>query len=200
MPWASPASLCTGGWKSTTCVRPAPMPRTDLVTRAGRMPRFERRVFGGSLLMAAPALLALLALVLRPPEEPTLRWMLLAIAAGLTVALARWQYRRVVFPLYTLAGLLEALREGDYSMRGVQGGVLGDVVYDINALAERLQKERLEFEESAHLLGKTLAALDSAVFVFDEGLVLRLVNPAGQRLLDGQRHRLFGLGAAELGL
>jgi len=128
------------------------------------------------------------------------RWMLLAAAVALTAALARWQYRRVVFPLYTLAGLLEALREGDYSLRGVQGGVLGDVVYDINALAERLQKERLEFEESAHLLGKTLAALDSGVFVFDESLRLRLLNPAGQRLLDAERHRLFGLSAAELGL
>jgi nitrogen fixation/metabolism regulation signal transduction histidine kinase len=164
------------------------------------MPRFERRVLAGSLLVAAPALLAALLLVLRPPAEAALRWVLLAVAAILTIALTRWQYRRVVFPLYTLSGLLEALREGDYSLRGVQGGVLGDVVYDINALAERLQKERLEFEESAHLLGKTLTALDSAVFVFDEALTLRLMNPAGQRLLDAGRHRLFGLGAAELGL
>ena len=177
------------------------MPTTDpSPARTGRMPRFERRVLGGSLVVAAPALLALLLLVVQPTQESTLRWTLLAGAVAITVALARWQYRRVVFPLYTLAGLLEALREGDYSLRGVQGGVLGDVVYDINALAERLQKERLEFEESAHLLGKTLAALDSAVFVFDEQHRLRLVNPAGQRLLDAERHRLFGLSAAELGL
>ncbi|WP_424681840.1 sensor histidine kinase [Frateuria sp. YIM B11624] len=164
------------------------------------MPRFERRVLGGALLVAAPALLAVLALVLQPPADAAARWVLFAAAAALTAALARWQYRRVVFPLYTLAGLLEALREGDYSLRGVQGGVLGDVVYDINALAERLQKERLAFEESTHLLGKTLAALDSGVFVFDEALRLRLLNPAGQRLLDAERHRLFGLSAAELGL
>jgi nitrogen fixation/metabolism regulation signal transduction histidine kinase len=164
------------------------------------MPRFERRVLGGGLLVAAPALLALLALVLHPTADVAVRWIAFAAASALTAMLARWQYRRVVFPLYTLAGLLEALREGDYSLRGVQGGVLGDVIYDINALAERLQKERLEFEESAHLLGKTLAALDSGVFVFDEALRLRLLNPAGQRLLDAERHRLFGLSAAELGL
>lgn len=176
------------------------MPVADPRTGAGRMPRFERRVLGGGLLVAAPALLALLVLVLQPLDDRAVRWMLLAAAVALTAALARWQYRRVVFPLYTLAGLLEALREGDYSLRGVQGGVLGDVVYDINALAKRLQKERLEFEESAHLLGKTLAALDSGVFVFDESLRLRLLNPAGQRLLDAERHRLFGLSAAELGL
>ena len=176
------------------------MPATDPRARAGRMPRFERRVLGGGLVVAAPALLVLLAHALHPPADATARWVLFAIALALTVALARWQYRRVVFPLYTLAGLLEALREGDYSLRGVQGGVLGDVVYDINALAERLQKERLEFEESTHLLGKTLAALDSGVFVFDEALRLRLLNPAAQRLLDAGRHRLFGLSAVELGL
>lgn len=166
---------------------------------AGRMPRFERRVLLGSLLVAAPALLGLVLLGLMPGAR-AVRWELLAVVAVVTAVLARWHYRRVVFPLYTLSGLLEALREGDYSLRGVQGGVLGDVVYDINALAERLQRERLEFEESAHLLGKTLAALDSAVFAFDEHLRLRLLNPAGQRLLDGERHRLFGLTAAELGL
>lgn len=176
------------------------MPATDPGARAGRMPRFERRVLGGSLLVAAPALLALWLLALDPPADATVRWMAFAAASGFTAMLARWQYRRVVFPLYTLAGLLEALREGDYSLRGVQGGVLGDVIYDVNALAERLQKERLEFEESAHLLGKTLAALDSGVFVFDQALRLRLLNPAAQRLLDAERHRLFGLSAAELGL
>ncbi|MCX7513969.1 sensor histidine kinase [Frateuria hangzhouensis] len=174
------------------------MSTEPLSRRAGRMPRFERRVLYGSLCVAAPAGAALLAMALWP--EPTLRWLLPLAALAATALAMRWQYRRVVFPLYTLGGLLEALREGDYSLRGVQGGVLGDVVYDINALAERLQKERLEFEESAHLLGKTLAALDSAVLVFDERLRLRLVNPAGLRLLDAERHRLFGLSAAELGL
>ena len=163
------------------------------------MPRFERRVLLGSLLVATPVLLAALALAWIPLEE-SLRWTCIAIAVVATLLLARWQYRRVVFPLYTLSGLLEALRQGDYSLRGVQGGVLGDAIYDVNALADRLQRERLEFEESSYLLGKTLAALDSAVFVFNEQHKLRLLNPAAQRLLDAERHRLFGLSAAELGL
>ena len=163
------------------------------------MPRFERRVLLGSLLVALPALLAALALASIRLTEP-LRWACIAVAVAATALLARWQYRRVVFPLYTLSGLLEALRQGDYSLRGVQGGVLGDAIYDINTLAERLQRERLEFEESSYLLSKTLAALDSAVFVFDDEHRLRLLNPAAQRLLDGSRDRLFGLSAAELGL
>lgn len=175
-------------------------PDTAPPRRRGQMPRFERRVLHGALLTALPALLALLAVLQFGRPSASMAWLLLGAVAVATVALARWQFRRVVFPLYTLSGLIEALREGDYSLRGVHGGVLGDIVHDINTLAERLQKERFEFEESTHLLGKTLATLDSAVFVFDEGMRLRLLNPAGQRLLDVERHRLFGRTAAELGL
>ncbi|GLQ90893.1 sensor histidine kinase [Dyella flagellata] len=164
------------------------------------IPRFEQRVLLGSLLCALPGAAGLLLVVVF--GLPSVSWglglVLLVVIA--TALLARWQLRRIMFPLYTLAGLLEALRQGDYSLRGVQGGVLGDVIYDINALADRLQQERLEFEESSHLLGKTLAALDSAVFVFDDASRLRLVNPAGLRLLDAERKQLFGNTAEALGL
>ncbi|HET6587294.1 MAG TPA: ATP-binding protein [Oleiagrimonas sp.] len=173
---------------------------TEPSARFGRMPRFERRVLYGSLLVALPALCVLVAVLLFGPLENFLAWLLLIAAIIATGMLARWQYRRVVFPLYTLSGLLEALREGDYSLRGAAGNVLGDVVYDINALAERLQEERIRFEESTHLLGKTLSTLDSAVFVFDEHRRLRLINPAAQQLLDAERDRLFGRSADELGL
>jgi len=175
------------------------MPTEASATRAGRMPRFERRVLVGSLVVATPAL-ATVGMFAFTAWDTSLRWVGLAAAVIATALLARWQYRRVVYPLYTLSGLLEALRQGDYSLRGVQGSVLGDAIVDINALAERLQRERLEFEESSYLLGKTLAALESAVFVFDEAQRLRLLNPAAQRLLDAQQQRLFGLSAAELGL
>ncbi|WP_114238849.1 PAS domain-containing sensor histidine kinase [Dyella sp. C9] len=168
--------------------------------RSARLPRFERRVGWGSLLVALPAWLALGLMLGIPLTGMQSRLALWGAALLLTVLLARWQVRRVSYPLYTLSGLLEALREGDYSLRGVQGGVLGDVIYDINALAERLQHERLAFEESSHLLGKTLAALDSAVFAFDGAGRLRLVNPAGQRLLGRARDDLFGRGAEALGL
>lgn len=166
----------------------------------GRLLRFERRVGWGSLLVALPAWLALGVMLGIPVAGTQPRLALWSAALVLTVLLSRWQVRRVSYPLYTLSGLLEALREGDYSLRGVQGGVLGDVIYDINALAERLQQERLTFEESSHLLGKTLAALDSAVFAFDGTGKLRLVNPAGQRLLGRTRDDVFGRSADALGL
>ena len=173
---------------------------TEATRRSGRMPAFERRVLLGNWLVALPALLGVAVLLLAGVPERELCWLLAVAVVVATALIARWQHRRVVYPLYTLAGLLEALREGDYSMRGVQGGVLGDAIYDVNALADRLQKERLQFEDSARLLGKTLAALDSAVLVFDHDLRLRLLNPSAQRLLAGERHALIGRRADELAL
>lgn len=164
------------------------------------MPAFERRVLFGGWLVALPALLGIAVLLLTGIPDRVLCWTLVIAVVVATALIARWQHRRVVYPLYTLAGLLEALREGDYSMRGVQGGVLGDAIYDINALADRLQKERLQFEDSARLLGKTLAALESAVLVFDHDARLRLLNPAAQRLFAGDRSSLIGRQAGELGL
>jgi nitrogen fixation/metabolism regulation signal transduction histidine kinase len=173
---------------------------TDSARRRGRLPAFERRVLLGNWLVALPALLGVAVLLLAGVPGRALCWLLVFVVVVATASIARWQHRRVVYPLYTLAGLLEALREGDYSMRGVRGGVLGDAIYDINALADRLQKERLQFEDSARLLGKTLAALDSAVLVFDHEARLRLLNPAAQRLLAGERHALIGRRADELAL
>ncbi|MFC5437326.1 sensor histidine kinase [Rhodanobacter umsongensis] len=168
--------------------------------RRARMPAFERRVLMGAWLVALPALACVAALLLLGAPDQALCWLLAIVLIAITALIARWQHRRVVYPLYTLAGLLEALREGDYSMRGVQGGVLGDAIYDVNALADRLQKERLQFEDSARLLGKTLAALDSAVLVFDHDARLRLLNPAAQRLLAGDPRNLIGQQASELAL
>ncbi|MGP1666917.1 MAG: PAS domain-containing protein, partial [Rhodanobacter sp.] len=173
---------------------------TDAGRRGNRLPAFERRVLLGGWLVALPALLSVAVLLITGVPERALCWLLMIAVLLVTAMIAHWQHRRVVYPLYTLAGLLEALREGDYSLRGVQGGVLGGAIYDVNALADRLQKERLQFEDSARLLSKTLDALDSAVLVFDHEARLRLLNPSAQRLLGADRHRLLGRGADELAL
>lgn len=166
---------------------------------ADPMPRFERRVLVGGLLIGLPAWVIAAILLFRMPNIG-LFWILVPSAAVATLLLARRHLRHVAYPIYTLSGLLDALREGDYSLRGARDSVLGDVVYDVNALAEQLKRERLRFEESTHLLRKTLAALDSAVFVFDEHLRLRLLNPAARRLLDTPYGPFFGQTAAQLQL
>ncbi|HEX5304472.1 MAG TPA: ATP-binding protein [Dyella sp.] len=165
-----------------------------------RLPAYERRILGGSMLVAAPGLIVTAVLLWGHPSWHAAGAWLLMAAVVATAWLIRWQGRRLIYPLQTLSSLLDALRLGDYSLRGKAGGALHDLVYDINALAERLQQERLQFEESSYLLGKTLAALDNAVLVFDQDGRLRLLNPAAQRLLQAERHQLFGRRAQELDL
>lgn len=168
---------------------------------SGNMPRFERRVWIGGLVVALPAWLLVAALLRFGLTDVVLRGMLVAAAGVVTLWLLGWHLRRVVYPLYTLSSLLEALREGDYNLRGVAGGALdSSSIYDLNALALRLKRERLEFEESTHLLRKTLTALDSAVLVFDADQKLRLLNPAARRLLETPHSPLFGQTAAQLHL
>src|SRR3546814_16082131 len=71
---------------------------------------------------------------------------------------------RVVFPLYTLSNLLEALREGDYSLRGSRaqrGDAIGDVVWEVNALSQTRREQRRRVEEASALPGKIIAAIAS---------------------------------------
>lgn len=176
------------------------MPTEPSTPRTVTMPRFERRVWVGGLLMGIPAWLLVAVLLKFDLTDIALRWALVVAAVAITLWLASWHYRRVVYPINTLFGLLEALREGDYNLRGAADGALGEAVYDVNALASRLKSERLEFEESTHLLRKTLAALDSAVLVFDAGQRLRLLNPAARRLLETPHGPFFGQTATQLRL
>lgn len=178
------------------------MPRTVEPERAGRqgLHRLERTVLMGAVVTTLPGLIcgALTVWANRLGAVPL--WAIWASGATVTALLVRWQYRRLMFPLYTLSGLLEALREGDYTLRGASTSVLSEVMYDFNALADRMQRERVQFEEATHLLSKTLSALDSAVFTFDDKQRLRLANPAGQRLLATEGEHLFHKSATELGL
>ena len=51
---------------------------------------------------------------------------------------------RVMFPLRTLSNLLAALREGDFSIRARGANredVLGEVLWEVNALGETLRKQ-----------------------------------------------------------
>lgn len=164
---------------------------------------YETRVLAGALITTAPALIALaIALAFAVENRPwaVAIWSIVTIITfGFAVALRR----RVVYPLYTLSNLLEALREGDYSLRGSRarrGDAFGEVVIEINTLAQTLRDQRLAFEEKSALLSKVVAALDIAVLSFDADGFLKLANPAAERLLgapfaamDGRPAHAFGL-------
>jgi two-component system, NtrC family, nitrogen regulation sensor histidine kinase NtrY len=164
---------------------------------------FERRLLLDLLLLSTPLLLLVALLLWQRPELGTPELLLLATAAVATLAFGARLRRRVIYPLYTLSNLLEALREGDYSLRGSharRGDAIGDVIWEVNALSQTLRDQRLRVEETSALLAKVIAAIDIAIFSFDDERRLRLLNPAGERLLGQRAREALGRDAAALGL
>ena len=108
---------------------------------------------------------------------------------------------RIAGPLRTLANLLEALREGDYSIRARVDNPkepLGEVMQQVNAMAATLRDQRLGALEATTLLRKVMEEIDVAAFAFDPGQQLRLVNRAGERLLAQPAERLLAQPAERL--
>lgn len=111
--------------------------------------------------------------------------------------------KHVTAPLRTLANLLEAMREGDYSIRARvedPSEPLGEVMQQVNAMAATLRDQRLGALEATALLRKVMEEIDVAAFAFDPQQSLRLVNRAGERLLAQPSERLLARDAASLEL
>ncbi|HSU59971.1 MAG TPA: ATP-binding protein [Bryobacteraceae bacterium] len=110
---------------------------------------------------------------------------------------------RVAGPLRTLANLLEAMREGDYSIRARvenPNEPMGEVMQQVNAMAATLRDQRLGALEATALLRKVMEEIEVAAFAFDPQQTLRLVNRAGERLLAQPAERLLARDATSLGL
>jgi len=131
------------------------------------------------------------------------RWTLMILVVILWLGFAFAARERVVHPLETLANLLAALGEGDFSIRARgarRDDALGEVMIEVNALGETLKEQRLGALEASALLRTVMAEIDVAIFTFDSGRRLRLVNRAGEHLLAQPAERLLGRKAEELGL
>lgn len=157
---------------------------------------------GRAAWLVAPSMLALATVLALGTPAPREAALLLICVLALTAIIWRLQRYADGRRLRTLDGLLESLREGDYSVRGAVSGGDGQIrlMGRFNALAQRLQDEQRDSHESLQLLSKTLAALDGAVFAFEQDDRLRLINPAGERLLGRPAAELLGQRADALGL
>jgi len=165
-------------------------------------PSHERRVLLLALAASVPGTAAAVVLLLAS-DRPTP--LAAGIAAGL-VGVWLWALlalrRRVVRPLQTLANILHAFRQGDYSARTRYAGApgaLGLAATELDRLGDILRKERLDRVEADVLLRRVLQEIDVAVLAFDEARRLRLLNPAGERLFGRPAASLTGMTAAELG-
>ena len=159
----------------------------------------QRLALAGGL----PAVAVSLLLLWTGEYSLKIQWTL-----SLLVLLCWWLFaialrERVVRPLQTLANLIAALREGDYSIRARGGRLddaLGQAMHEVNALRDPLRDQRLGALEATALLRRIMEEIDVAIFAFDDDGVLRLVNRAGERLVGQSAERLMGRQASELGL
>jgi two-component system, NtrC family, nitrogen regulation sensor histidine kinase NtrY len=173
------------------------------VTSAPRRLSHERRTLLLALLAGLPGVLATAGLLWHGGHSGKVQWTLGLLVGGTWLAFAFAVQEAVIRPLQTLSNLLAAFREEDFSFRarGTQGeDALARAMQEVNALAAMLREQRLGALEATALLRKVMEEIDVAVFAFDDGSRLVLVNRAGERLLDRPSEQLLGRSAAELGL
>ncbi len=171
--------------------------------RGGPKLTHDRRVLLLTLLAALPGALVALTLLWLGGFSAKVQWTLAVFIVGASLGFAFALRGRVVHPLQTISNLLAALREGDFSIRARGARFddpLGEVMVEVNTLAETLHDQRLGALEATALLSKVMSEIDVAVFTFDEAHVLQFVNRAGERLLGQPAERLLGRRATELRL
>lgn len=178
--------------------------------RPGRLSRRLRRTFTYqrliptlALLSGLPAVLIALVLLWSGEFAPRTRWTL---SAGVLLAWGGFLFalrERLIRPLHVVSNVLEALREGDYSLRTRspnRNDALGLVLHELNALTQTFHDQRLDALQASNLLTRVLSVIDVALFAFDENDRLRLLNRAGESLLGRPEAELTGRAAVDLGL
>jgi two-component system nitrogen regulation sensor histidine kinase NtrY len=166
--------------------------------RAGLHKRFLTLV----LLAGVPAVAASLVFVARSELSSGSRWLLSLIVVGAWFLPMVYASTRSRYHLRTLSNLLAALREGDYSFRirdVARSDPYGEVVAELNQLAETLRRQRVDDLEATSLIRKLMSEIDVAVFAFDASHRLRQVNVAGEEIFKSMPD-VLGKTAAELGL
>lgn len=164
--------------------------------------RLDVGILARAGLVAGPSWALALFFLWRTPWSWPVRTTItaaLVIATGYAVMRLR---AAVLAPLLTTASLLQGLREGNFSVRARGSGrddELGQLLAEVNALADWLQRQRLTEVEASALLTTVMAELDVAVLAFDRHHALQLANPAAARLFGAPVETLLGQSAHALG-
>ena len=171
--------------------------------KSGQPTRFENRILWLALLAGAPGVVAALLLLWTGGHSTRAQWTLSILIVGGWLAVVLTLRERVIRPLQTVANMLAALREGDFSIRGRgarSDDALGLVLLEVNTLGDTLRSQRMEALEATALLRTVMEEIDVAIFAFDELRRLRLVNRGGERLLGHNADEILGSTSASLGL
>ena len=174
---------------------------TDPKKRANRQLSFEARVWMYCLIFCLPTIIMCIVLVWK--ASLTVQLTVIGTALLGLLLLSSMLLEEVVRPLQTLANVVAALREQDYSFRARganRSDALGELSTEINGLADMLQSQRLGELEATALLRRVIDSMDAPVLAFDQGRRLRLLNPAAERVLLLNAERDTGRRAEQLHL
>lgn len=164
---------------------------------------YQRAIPLLAVLSGVPAVLVALVLVWTGDHASRTQWTVTVFVLGGWVALLVAMRDRLVRPLHAVSNMLEALREGDYSMRTrapAKDDALGLILHEVNQLASSFHNQRLDALEASNLLTRVMTVIDVAMFAFDDRDRLRLINRTGEDLLGRKGEAVLGLTAEELGL
>jgi two-component system, NtrC family, nitrogen regulation sensor histidine kinase NtrY len=156
-----------------------------------------------SILLVAPALLVSGIVIWLQPWSLQSKLMILGAESLACLLIGAALHDHIVRPLQTLANVVGALREEDYSFRArlaVPNDALGELSLEVNALADLLSKHRTGAMEATALLQRVVEEVDIPIFAFDPANRLRLVSSAGEKLLNLAAAHLIGESSSQLGL
>ena len=182
---------------------PKPAVKRVPLGRTRRRLSFEKRLRMWLYLMGVPAL-ALCSFLLLEHDATWPSVVICVIAIMFAWALAASLLtEQIVRPMQTLANVVAALREDDYSFRARgarRNDALGDLALEVNALAGMLQSQRTGALEAMALLQRVMASMESPVLAFDPEGRLLMLNAAGERAFGTSSAKALGRSAAELDL
>lgn len=164
---------------------------------------FEKRVTRFSVLLVAPGILVSGILVWLQPWALESKLIVLGAELLACLLIGASLHDHVIRPLQTLANVVGALREEDYSFRArlaIPNDALGELSLEVNTLADLLAQHRTGAMEAAALLNRVVEEVEIPIFAFDPQDKLRLVNSAGQKLLQQSSVQLVGKTASDLAL
>ena len=159
-----------------------------------KLPSFESQLSRLSLLASIPFLLLTVISMIYASVSVYLI-LLTAFLGVLVVAFANVRiYQKASYQFRSLTNLLEAMTNGDYSLRArskENSGALNELIDSINGLANRLQRQKQISIESQLLLKMVIDHIDVAVIALSEENVetqnIVFANPAAKKLLKLER-------------
>ncbi|HTM04984.1 MAG TPA: ATP-binding protein [Vicinamibacterales bacterium] len=163
----------------------------------------DRRFLLMTVAAGLPAVIIALVLLWTGRYPLPIKWALSAFTVALWLGCTYVLRERIARPLRTISSMVAALRENDFSIRARGAGTrdpLSAVLYEVNLLADTMRTQRLDAQEATALLRAVMAEIDVAIFAFDGGQRLVLVNGFGERLLAQPADTLIGRTADALGL